>query len=121
MLRKLKELQQTCCVLNKLYRKYYYIYPEFDFRLAKLDFNIPYTIDKGELDGFLGLDFSFSTCPILGNEIRIVHKTDPANYVLIELIGKPKNEIEKWYKQKVEDLKEKQAEEQATKVYAIKL
>ena len=119
MLRKLKELHQTCGILTDLYLEYSETYPDMDFR--PINFNIAFS-EKGQFEAFIDLKFNFDkeTVSITYNDPYESH-FDETYPIPMKLIGKPKNEIEKWYKQKVEDLKEKQAEEQAAKVYAFKL
>lgn len=119
MLRKLKELHQTCGILTDLYLEYSETYPDIDFR--PINFNIAFS-GEGQFEAFIDLKFNFDkeTVFITYNDPYESH-FDETYPIPMKLIGKPKNEIEKWYKQKVEDLKEKQAEEQAAKVYAFKL
>ena len=119
MLRKLKELHQTCGILTDLYLEYSETYPDMDFR--PINFNIAFS-GEGQFEAFIDLKFNFDkeTVFITYNDPYESH-FDETYPIPMKLIGKPKNEIEKWYKQKVEDLKEKQAEEQAAKVYAFKL
>ena len=119
MLRKLKELHQTCGILTDLYLEYSETYPDMDFR--PINFNIAFS-GEGQFEAFIDLKFNFDkeTVFITYNAPYESH-FDETYPIPMKLIGKPKNEIEKWYKQKVEDLKEKQAEEQAAKVYAFKL
>ena len=115
MLRKLKELQQTCCILSELYDEYRCIYYGRDFSSSNLDYlEIPFS-QNWSFVKFIRMDFTFD------EEKVIINYDEERFFIPIELIGKPRKEIEKWYKQKVEDLKEKQAEEQAAKVYAFKL
>ena len=119
MLRKLKELHQTCGILTDLYLEYSETYPDIDFR--PINFNIAFS-GESQFEAFIDLKFNFDkeTVFITYNDPYESH-FDETYPIPMKLIGKPKNEIEKWYKQKVEDLKEKQAEEQAAKVYAFKL
>lgn len=115
MLQKLKELQQTCCILSELYDEYRCIYYGRDFSSSNLDYlEIPF-LQNWSFVKFIRMDFTFD------EEKVIINYGEERFFIPIELIGKPRKEIEKWYKEKVEDLKEKQAEEQAAKVYAFKL
>lgn len=105
MLRKLKELHQTCGILTDLYLEYSETYPDIDFR--PINFNIAFS-GEGQFEAFIDLKFNFDkeTVFITYNDPYESH-FDETYPIPMKLIGKPKNEIEKWYKEKIKTLKRK--------------
>lgn len=101
MLRKLKELQQTCCILSELYDEYRCIYYGRDFSSSNLDYlEIPFS-QNWSFVKFIRMDFTFD------EEKVIINYDEERFFIPIELIGKPRKEIEKWYKEKIKTLKRK--------------
>lgn len=101
MLQKLKELQQTCRILSELYYEYRCIYYGRDFSSSNLDYlEIPFS-RNWSFAKFIRMDFNFD------EEKVIINYDEERFFIPIELIGKPRKEIEKWYKEKIKTLKRK--------------
>lgn len=101
MLQKLKELQQTCRILSELYYEYRCIYYRRDFSSSNLDYlEIPFS-RNWSFAKFIRMDFNFD------EEKVIINYDEERFFIPIELIGKPRKEIEKWYKEKIKTLKRK--------------
>ena len=101
MLQKLKELQQTGRILSELYYEYRCIYYGRDFSSSNLDYlEIPFS-RNWSFAKFIRMDFNFD------EEKVIINYDEERFFIPIELIGKPRKEIEKWYKEKIKTLKRK--------------
>ena len=89
MLQKLKELQQTCRILSELYYEYRCIYYGRDFSSSNLDYlEIPFS-RNWSFAKFIRMDFNFD------EEKVIINYDEERFFIPIELIGKPRKEIEK--------------------------